>query len=52
LAHRIYTTDLDLFDQLWVQQARDLRRTVTTIISAAKKKPKEPFAAIRAGLRN
>jgi len=50
LAHRIYTTDLDLFDQLWVQQARDLRRTVTTIISAAKKNPKEPFAAIRAEL--
>jgi hypothetical protein len=51
LAHRIYTTDLDLFDQLWVQQAGDLRRTVATIISAAEKKPKEPFAAIRAALR-
>jgi predicted aminopeptidase len=52
LAHRIYTTDLDLFDQVWAQQGGDLRRTVRTIISGAKKNKKDPFAAIRAEERN
>jgi predicted aminopeptidase len=52
LAHRIYTTDLDLFDQVWTQQGGNLRRTVRTIISAAKGRQKDPFAAIRAELRN
>jgi hypothetical protein len=51
LAHRIYTTDLDLFDQLWVQEGGDLRRTVRTIISAVKGR-KDPFVAIKAELRN
>lgn len=52
LAHRIYTTDLDLFDQVWAQQGGDLRRTVRTIISVAKSRRKDPFAAIREELRN
>jgi predicted aminopeptidase len=52
LAHRIYTTDLDLFDQLWAQEGGDLRRTVRTIISVVKGKGEDPFVAIKAELRN
>jgi predicted aminopeptidase len=51
LAHRIYTTDLDLFDELWVREKGDLRRTVRTIVAAAKGDQKDPFAGIRAELR-
>ena len=50
LAHRIYSTDLDLFDEMWVLNGGDLRRTVTAIISAAKAKPKEPFGGMGAKL--
>jgi predicted aminopeptidase len=50
LAHRIYTTDLDLFDALWAQQGGDLRQTVQAIISLAKSKPKQPFEGLRARL--
>jgi hypothetical protein len=47
LAHRIYTTQLDLFDEIWVKNGGDLRRTVTAIIEAAKKKSRAPFEGIR-----
>jgi len=50
LAHRIYSTDLDLFDEMWVLNGGDLRRTVKAIISAAKAKPKEPFGGMGAKL--
>jgi len=47
LAHRIYSTDLDVFDQVWVREGGDLRRTVKAIIAAAKRNPKAPFEALR-----
>ena len=50
LAHRLYNTDLDLFDQVWVKQNGDLRRTVPLLIDLAKQNPKEPFAGIRGWL--
>ncbi|HEY4132835.1 MAG TPA: aminopeptidase [Gemmatimonadaceae bacterium] len=47
LAHRLYDTDLDLFDQIWVIEHGDLRRTVPRIIALAKSRPKDPFGALR-----
>jgi predicted aminopeptidase len=47
LARRIYDTDLDLFDALWMSEGKDLRRTVVRIIEVAKSRPKDPFAALR-----
>ena len=47
LAHRLYNTDLDLFDQVWTRENGDLRRTVQRVIELAKGKPKEPFVALR-----
>jgi predicted aminopeptidase len=48
LAHRIYNTDLDLFDAVWTQEGGDLRRAVTRITELAKSRPKDPFGALRA----
>ena len=47
LAHRLYDTDLDLFDQVWVIEHGDLRRTVARIIELAKSRTKDPFRALR-----
>jgi predicted aminopeptidase len=50
LAHRLYNTDLDLFDQIWAKQNGDLRRTIQLIIDLAKLNSKDPFAGIRGWL--
>jgi predicted aminopeptidase len=50
LAHRIYDTDLDLFDEIWVREKGDLRRTVVRIISLAKDHPTDPFHGLTAWL--
>ena len=47
LAHRLYNTDLDLFDQVWARENGDLRRTIQRVIDLAKLQRKEPFAGIR-----
>jgi predicted aminopeptidase len=47
LAHRIYATDLDVFDAVWVSQRGNLRATVLRIIDLAKSRPKDPFGALR-----
>ena len=47
MARRIYLTDLDLFDAIWVRQGADLTKTITKIIDLAKSKPKDPFGALR-----
>jgi predicted aminopeptidase len=47
LAHQIYETELDLFDEVWWKEQGDLRRTVTRIIELAKSRPKDPFGALR-----
>ena len=47
LAHRLYNTDLDLFDTVWVKENGDLRTTIQRIIKLAKSNPKHPFDALR-----
>jgi predicted aminopeptidase len=47
LAHRIYSTDLDVFDMVWAAHHGDLRATVLRIIALAKSQPKDPFGALR-----
>jgi predicted aminopeptidase len=47
LARRIYLTDLDLFDEVWVREGGDLRRTIARVTALAKAKPKDPFGALR-----
>ena len=47
LAHRIYSTDLDLFDAVWASRNGDLRATIARVIALAKSRPKDPFAALR-----
>ena len=48
LARRIYLTDLDLFDALWIREGMDLKKSIAEIIALAKSKPKDPFGALRA----
>lgn len=50
LAHKIYETDLDLFDAVWVRERGELRRTVQRIIELAKQQPEDPYAALRTWL--
>jgi predicted aminopeptidase len=48
LAHRVYLTDVDLFDQVWLRERRNLRATVERIIKLAREdKDKRPFDALR-----
>lgn len=47
MARRIYLTDLDLFDAVWLREGQDLRKTIARVIALAKSKPKEPFGALR-----
>jgi predicted aminopeptidase len=47
LARRIYLTDLDLFDALWIREGMDLKKSIAKIIELAKSKPKDPFGALR-----
>jgi predicted aminopeptidase len=47
LAHRIYNTDLDVFDQVWVKEGGDLKKTIARIIALAKSRPKDPFGAMK-----
>jgi predicted aminopeptidase len=46
LARRIYLTDLDLFDSVWVREGRDTRRTIERVIEVADDE-KQPFDALR-----
>ena len=47
LARRIYLTDLDLFDSVWVRNKYDTRRTIQRIIELAKRDRKQPYEALR-----
>jgi predicted aminopeptidase len=47
LAHRIYLTDVDLFDAVWNREAGDLRRAFSRIVKLARSRPKSPFTAVR-----
>ena len=50
LARRIYLTDLDLFDDVWLREGRDLRKTIDRVTTLAKEHPKDPFGALRGWL--
>jgi hypothetical protein len=48
MARRIYLTDVDLFDQVWLREKSDLRATVRRIIGIARDdKTRKPFDALR-----
>jgi len=47
LAHRIYDTDLDVFDEVWSRENGDLKKTLARIIELAKSRPKDPFGAMK-----
>ena len=47
LAHRVYLTDVDVFDRLWFQLRLDLPATVARVIELAKTDQKNPFNAVR-----
>lgn len=46
LARRVYASDLDVFDQVYEREGRDLKRTIGRVIALAKSRPDAPFAAI------
>jgi len=47
LARRVYAKDLDLFDQVYVRENRNLRRTIGRIITLARSDRKNPYNAMR-----
>jgi predicted aminopeptidase len=47
LARRVYASDLDLFDQVYEREGRDLRRTIGRVIALAKSSRGDPFGALR-----
>jgi len=47
MARRIYLTNLDLFDSIWIREGQDLKRTIARVIALAKSKPHDPFGALR-----
>jgi len=47
LARRIYLTDLDMFDAVWVREGRNTRATIERVIAVARSQPKDPYAALR-----
>ncbi len=47
LARRVYASDLDIFDEIYNREGRDLKRTIGRVIGLAKSRPKDPFGALR-----
>ena len=47
LARRIYLTDLDLFDSVYVREKRDTRAAIHRIIELAKSDKANPYEALR-----
>ena len=47
LSGRIYLTDLELFDSVYVREGSDTRRAIERTIALAKSAPKEPYEALR-----
>jgi predicted aminopeptidase len=51
MARRVYLTDVDLFDGIWVKDGEDLRRAVAHVIALAKADSvRKPFDALRRAL--
>jgi hypothetical protein len=52
MARRVYLTDVDLFDAVWLKEQRNLRNSVKRVIAIAKADTvRKPFEAVRAYLR-
>jgi predicted aminopeptidase len=47
LARRVYASDLQLFDDVYEREGRNLRQTIGRVIALAKSKPEDPFGVIR-----
>ncbi len=47
LARRVYAKNLDLFDQLYAREGRNLKRAIGRIISIAKANKEDPYAGLR-----
>ena len=47
LARRVYAKDLDLFDQVYLRENRNLKRSIARIIALAKSNKEDPYAAMR-----
>jgi len=47
LARRVYLTELELFDAVWVIERQDIRRTVARVIEIAKSDEEDPYGALR-----
>jgi predicted aminopeptidase len=50
MAHRVYLTDVDLFDAVLARERRDLPRAIARIIEIAKSSKGSPFDAVRSWL--
>jgi predicted aminopeptidase len=51
MARRVYLTDVDLFDGIWLKDGRNLRRAVADVIALAKADSlRKPFDALRRAL--
>lgn len=47
LARRVYAKDLDLFDQIYEREGKNLKLTIARIVSLAKSDKKDPYGALR-----
>lgn len=47
LARRVYASDLQLFDDVYEREGRNLRHTIGRVIGLAKSRPDDPFGVIR-----
>jgi predicted aminopeptidase len=47
LSGRIYLTDLDLFDSVYVREGRNIKRAFDRVVALADAEPKAPFVALR-----
>jgi len=46
LGRRVYLTDLELFDQVWELEGRDVRRAVERVVALAEERPADPYGAV------
>jgi hypothetical protein len=48
MARRVYLTDVELFDAVWLKEKRNLRSAIAQVIAIAKAdEARKPFAALR-----
>ena len=47
LARRVYASDLDVFDQIYEKEGRNLRHTIGRVIGLAKANKENPFEGLR-----